>query len=268
MKTNQSGIIRVDYEKLASEYDVRYTQPAEAEPRGQVLLSFAAQLRTRRILEVGCGTGHWLQGLEKTGATVFGLDFSRGMLEQAERNISDPRLVQGSALDLPYSEDSFDLVYCVDAFHHFGDPQLFLKQVYRILRPGGNLAILCNDPHSGEVIWYGYEYFDGTLETDLKRFPPHKHLIQWMSEIGYDGVSSTVVENLDQPHQGREILLDRFLKKKASSQFALLSDVVYQMGLRKIEAALHQAESEGREIIFNSKWPVRLLSGHKPKLVG
>jgi ubiquinone/menaquinone biosynthesis C-methylase UbiE len=261
--TTKDRALRVNYEEIAPKYDVRYPDPAAADKRGQAQLELARGLKARAILEVGCGTCHWLSGLESTGAAVYGLDFSQGMLAKARNQLKVNRLTRGSALNLPYAANSFDLVYCVDALHHFGDARRFLAQAYRALRPGGKLAIFGNDPHSGEVVWYGYEYFEGVLDTDLKRFSPYALLGQWMNELGFAGVNSEVVDNLNQPHRGREILQDPFLKKDASSQFALMSDQAYQDGLRKIKALLNQAERTGEEIVFESRWPVRMLSGRK-----
>jgi SAM-dependent methyltransferase len=254
--------IKVNYERLASGYDERYPLPAEQEPRGRALIELAAQVNARRILEVGCGTGHWLQGLRSSAAGRYGLDFSEGMLKKAA---NDPAilLTRGSALDLPYAGDSFDLVYCVDAIHHFGDARRFIRQAFRVLRAGGKLAVFGNDPHSGEVSWYGYDYFNRTLETDLKRFSPHSVLMEWMSEAGFSNVASHTIESLGGIKRGRQIYDDPFLKKTATSQFALLSDEDWQAGLERIRAALELAEKEGREIVFESRWPVKMLTGSK-----
>ena len=256
--------IRTDYEKLAHGYDARYPLPAEQETRGKALIALAGETGAHRILEVGCGTGHWLQGLTHTEAKIFGLDLSEGMLKKACVHGDGLLLARGSALNLPFAAETFDVIYCVDALHHFGDPQRYLAGVYRLLRSGGVLAVIGNDPHSGEVSWYGYDYFPGVRETDLQRFTAYTQLMDWMREIGYSDVQSLVLENLAEYHRGREIYDDPFLNKKSCSQYALLSDEAFQKGLQNIGAAIDQAEAIGEEVVFESCWPVRIIRGTKP----
>jgi ubiquinone/menaquinone biosynthesis C-methylase UbiE len=255
--------IKVNYEHLAPGYDERYSLPAEEEARGKALLTLAAQDKARRILEVGCGTGHWLKGLAGLAVDRYGLDLSEGMLRKAAANDPQIHLARGSAIDLPYAENCFDLVYCVDAIHHFGDAYRFIEQAYRVLRTGGRIAIFGNDPHSGDVSWYGYDYFDSTRETDLKRFTPHSVLIKWMREAGFSKVEAQTIESLGEVKRGRQVYDDPFLKKTATSQFALLSDEAWQAGLERIQSAIVLAEKEGREIVFESCWPVKMLTGSK-----
>lgn len=255
--------LKVNYEELASEYDGRYATPAEEEPRGKALLALAADIRAERILEVGCGTGHWLHGLVTSAARLYGLDLSTAMLGIARRHEPRPFLTRGVALALPFAANSFDLIYCVDALHHFGDAHGFIKQAFHALRPGGRLAIIGNDPHSGEVVWYGYQYFEDTLENDLKRFTPYSRLASWMTEAGFKNVGRSVIEHLGNKHSGRQIWQDSFLRKKATSQFTLLSQAAYQKGLQMIEQAILRAEAAGEEILFESRWPVNLLTGSK-----
>jgi SAM-dependent methyltransferase len=256
--------IRTDYEQLASEYDARYPLPAEQEARGKALIALAAETGARRVLEVGSGTGHWLLGISTTGVRVFGLDLSQGMLRKAHWHEPSLLLTRGSALDLPFAAESFDVIYCVDALHHFGDPRRYLAGAFRLLKSGGVLAVIGNDPYSGEVSWYGYDFFPGVLETDLERFTAYAQLMDWMREIGYDDVRADVLEDLAEYRRGREIYNDPFLKKNSCSQYALLSDAKFREGLLKIENAINQAETTGEEIVFQSCWPVRMLRGKKP----
>ncbi len=256
--------IRTNYEKLAPDYDTRYPLPAEQETRGKALIALAGETGASRILEVGCGTGHWLKGLTFTDAKLYGFDLSEGMLQKARAHEKSLLLTKGSALDLPFVAESFDVIYCVDALHHFGDPQRYLAGAYRLLRSGGVLAVIGNDPHSGEVSWYGYDYFPGVLETDLQRFTPYTQLMDWMRGIGYSDVQSLVLEDLAEYHHGREIYDDPFLNKMSCSQYALLSDEAFQKGLQNIEAAIDKAAQKGEEATFESCWPVRMLRGKKP----
>ncbi len=112
----------LDYDHIASDYDQRYP-PSQQWERGRALLDLARQLKAGSILETGSGTGFWLTLLSQVTPRVFGLDFSLGMLKQARNRPAPLKLSRGTALRLPYQNESFDLVYCVDAIHHFYTPE-------------------------------------------------------------------------------------------------------------------------------------------------
>ena len=115
---------RVDYDAVSSEYGRRYDRHRYAGVE-RAVLDFATSAPTAAVLEVGCGTGHWLALLQPHVATA-GVDLSRGMLEHARQAVPGARLVQARAEHLPWRAGSFDRVLCVNALHHFDDPRAFL----------------------------------------------------------------------------------------------------------------------------------------------
>ena len=108
---------RVNYDEIAPEYDRRYTETLQE--RGKALLAVAGRLGAEHTLEVGCGTGHWLVALHTTVPHLYGLNPSEGMPHQAQKRAGYLRLVRGTGTRLPFARDRFDLVFCVDAIHHF-----------------------------------------------------------------------------------------------------------------------------------------------------
>lgn len=93
----------------------------------------------RRILELGCGIGRFL---EATGA--IGLDISRGMLAEARRRLPAARLVRGSGRELPFADAAFDAVLAVDTFPYIvqaGLAELHFAEAARVLAPGGELVV-------------------------------------------------------------------------------------------------------------------------------
>ena len=109
---------RVDYDRIAPDYDRRFSGRRLAD-RGQALLDQAGKLAAKRILEVGCGTGHWWSVMKPTDRALFGLDLSLGMLNRARTRNLSLRLVQGQAGEPPFGDNAFDMVFCVNAIHHF-----------------------------------------------------------------------------------------------------------------------------------------------------
>ncbi len=72
----------INYDEIANTYDQRYSGAYRPEGIAAKLLGLARDVRAERILEVGCGTGHWLSVLE-TSAQVYGMDSSAGILQKA-----------------------------------------------------------------------------------------------------------------------------------------------------------------------------------------
>ena len=241
----------LDYDKIASQYNQRYASSPLPE-RANALIDLIQQVKAWRILEVGCGTGFWLNAFSPKVDAAYGLDFSLGMLKQAKRQPAHLELSRGDAVHLPYRNNLFDLLYCVDAIHHFGKPDMFIAEAFRVLRPGGALAVVGIDPHSGDDTWYVYDYFDEVSETDLRRFPSESVILTWMRAEGFQHISDV--------HFGTDVLNDPFLKKNSCSQLALLSDSAYQAGLEKIKVAVVDEE----QLVFRNELFIKMFTGFKP----
>ncbi len=252
----------LNYDQIATEYNQRYPSSQNWE-RGQALLNLAGQVRAKTVLEVGSGTGYWLNLLHTTVPNLFGLDYSMGMIKQAQRQPSPLKLVRGSAVQLPYRDNTFDLVYCVDAIHHFGDHRQFIAEVFRVLRPAGALAVIGHDPHEGTSKWYIYDYFNNVYDTDLRRYPSGRSVLKLMEAEGYENASIQTVEHILNVHVGQAVLRDPFIKKSATSQLALLNDEEYLAGIKRIEEALALAAATDEQVVFSSDIHVRMFLGYK-----
>ncbi len=89
----------------------------------------------RHVLEVGAGTGLIMGRLADRAKRITGLDISRGMLAGAAKRGLE--VVQGSATDLPFEDETFDLTYSLKVLAHVPDIEKALSEMARVTRPGG-----------------------------------------------------------------------------------------------------------------------------------
>jgi SAM-dependent methyltransferase len=104
----------------------------------------ASQLAAgKRVLDAGCGTGYGLAMLLAEGPeSVTGVDLSEEAVAEAGRRLGDDaELVRADVRDLPFEEDSFDMVVCFEVIEHVERQRDALDELKRVLRPGGMLLI-------------------------------------------------------------------------------------------------------------------------------
>ncbi|OQA02568.1 MAG: Demethylmenaquinone methyltransferase [Planctomycetes bacterium ADurb.Bin401] len=111
------------------------------------LTSFIEKEKKLKILDVAIGTGDILLSLFGNGCDIAyaaGIDISSEMLSIAKKNLSMHQVEckQAKAEQIPYPENHFDAVTCAFGVRNFSDLQSGLKEMYRILKPGGKLLIL------------------------------------------------------------------------------------------------------------------------------
>ncbi len=130
--------------RWAPSYDRSFLQRALFGPVQAATIAAAAgqAARPRAILDVGCGTGQLLRRLAARfpAAELTGADAAAGMIDQARPNApasASVRFVQAFAEELPFPDGSFDLVTSTMSFHHWADQRRGLREVRRVLTPGG-----------------------------------------------------------------------------------------------------------------------------------
>jgi demethylmenaquinone methyltransferase/2-methoxy-6-polyprenyl-1,4-benzoquinol methylase len=93
----------------------------------------------KRLLDLACGTGDFARMAQEGGATAIGADLTIGMMQHATFL---PQAVCADAMRIPFADRSFDAVTIGYGVRNFSDLPLALKEVHRVLKPGGTLATL------------------------------------------------------------------------------------------------------------------------------
>ncbi len=127
------------YEKIAADFSrTRETIWEEFNP----LLKYVQD--GYKILDLGCGNGRLLSFLEGKQIDYVGVDNSKELLALAAERYPDKKFILSDGINLSFGDNSFDMVWCLAVFHHLPGKELrlmFLKEVYRVLKPGGRVLI-------------------------------------------------------------------------------------------------------------------------------
>jgi len=134
--------IQRHYDDVADRYDHHYDRP-----RGRCyhthLSSHVMDVLPKKglLLDIGCGTGLFVEKYRTGEGTAVGLDLSRGMIQQARRRCKESEFVIGTGETIPFSDASFDAIASLLAFSYMRDPQAVLTEAFRVLKPNGTLAV-------------------------------------------------------------------------------------------------------------------------------
>jgi demethylmenaquinone methyltransferase/2-methoxy-6-polyprenyl-1,4-benzoquinol methylase len=198
--------VRAMFDRIAPVYDVmNRVMTAGLDGRWRRLAAAAVVHPGDRVLDAACGTGDLAVADRKAGAgKVSGLDFSERMLERARRKDASIDWVQGDMLALPFADGTFDAATVGFGVRNVADLELALRELRRVLRPGGRLAILEITRPRGVLrpffsLWFdrivpllgkilpggsAYTY----LPASVKRFPDAETLARLLDDAGFGEV--------------------------------------------------------------------------------
>jgi ubiquinone/menaquinone biosynthesis C-methylase UbiE len=142
-----------------------------------------------RLLDVGCGTGAASRAAARTAASVTGVDLSPKMIAEAKDlggALENVRFEVADAERLPFDDGSFTAVLCSNSFHHYPDPAAAVREMARVLSPGGRLVIgdACSDLLAARVA----DFFLRHLEPGHVRLHRSEELGAFLHGAGCAGV--------------------------------------------------------------------------------
>jgi demethylmenaquinone methyltransferase/2-methoxy-6-polyprenyl-1,4-benzoquinol methylase len=171
-----------------------------------------------RVLDICCGTGDMAFALRrragKSRARIFGADFSSAMLMRAKLKSTAQKApsaawIEADALQLPIPGDHLDLVTSAFGFRNLADYDAGLREIHRVLRPGGEVGILDFSvpsgtlgglyrlyfhhvlPRIGRIISGISGAYDNYLPASVERFPTPQAMLERMRAAGFAEVSWT-----------------------------------------------------------------------------
>jgi len=190
------------FDRISPVYDLmNRVMTAGLDRRWRRLTAQAAVRPGDRVLDACCGTGDLALEDLKAGGHVIGLDFSERMLERARRKSDAIEWVQGDATALPYEDGSFDAVTVGFGIRNVEDLEAGLRELARVLRPGGRLGCLEITRPQGLMRPFFRLWFDGLvplagrvlpggaaytyLPASVRRFPGPTDLAAALERAGF-----------------------------------------------------------------------------------
>jgi ubiquinone/menaquinone biosynthesis C-methylase UbiE len=113
--------------------------------------------RMGNVLDVGCHSGFMTEKIIKSSLynKIYGIDVSKEAIVLAKKRIKQGKFVLGNAHDLPFKENFFDVVFCLEILEHVEKPQKVMSEIKRVLKKNGQVIVLVpTDNLLFKSIWY------------------------------------------------------------------------------------------------------------------
>jgi SAM-dependent methyltransferase len=173
----------MDTKPYAQEEAQLYTATRSTWP--EVIAFFLKYIHSANFLDAGCGTGNDLKLIyDKTGFLGHGCDGSADMIAETKKKLpqADVRLANFDQ-DFPFDQ-SFETIYMHDVIHHLKHPEVFFKNVYNHLLPGGTFC-LGSEFAEGLKEKFTSLYFPNAREKDMGRYPAYEHVHALLHDVGF-----------------------------------------------------------------------------------
>lgn len=184
-----------------------------------------------QILDVAAGTGDWTIALAKElgeKGHVTGFDLSPEMLAVAREKVREAgvsfwvTLTQGNAMELPYEDDTFDLVTIGFGLRNLPDTEKGMQELYRVLKPGGQLVVLeTSQPDNPVIKPFWKMYFKGVMPMMGKVFAHDKDSYDYLEKTTEEFMSFTALADLMRDTGFKTVAYQRFNFGAAAAHFGI-----------------------------------------------
>ncbi len=188
-----------------------------------------------RYLDIGCGTGNYMNALRKAGFQVIGVDPSDVMLEKARHSQPDAVFIKADAAHIPLESGYFDGAIAVLTLHHWGEKQAGLNELGRVIKPGGRAVFLSFTAVQMAGYWLAH-YFPDMIKRSGELIPDQQTMSDMLREAGFTSVETEKYF----VHQG---LQDHFLHSNKYKPVQYLNPEV-RSGISSFSAVSNKMEVE------------------------
>ncbi len=153
-------------DKAALRGEPSYVWRAGQARRLKLILDAAPAIATARVLENGCGVGVYIGHLQPLARQVFGLEYDFERAAEAGRRYTPNPVVCAAGEELPYPDNTFDVILSNEVIEHVRDDAAALSEMARVLRPGGRLILFCPNrwyPVEQHGIYWRGNYIFGNI---------------------------------------------------------------------------------------------------------
>jgi SAM-dependent methyltransferase len=187
---------------LQSDYDIWHQRIYDADPSHEdasspwyaLVREYIGGIAGLRILEVACGRGGFVRELARAGAHVTGCDFSPAALRATSTKLAaldsqgSASLIQGDAQNLPFADNSFDLLVSCETIEHLPDVESAIRGMHRVTRPGGKLLLTTPNYANFMGLYEVYSRFRHPSRRDDQPFDRRQwfpQILRWVRQAGY-----------------------------------------------------------------------------------
>ena len=190
------NVVEQEFDALAHEYESNRLA-SWYQAHADEMLQHCIAIEQGDILDIGCGTGHFLREYlkGKPGLRAVGVDISSSMIEEASRKADEASLenlkfihADWETMSLEqFSGYNFNIIFCANAFHYFTDPQAASDKLYKLLNDEGMLYVLeRNKAQSLLTLFWGFLH--STFIKDQVVFYKNSELIDFFENSGFKNV--------------------------------------------------------------------------------
>lgn len=215
----------------------------------QLFLDFVEINNGDRVLELGSGLGIVanLMADKNPAGQVIGIEYAAEQIAGCEQDKTNLQFVQGDAHQLPFEDQTFEVVYGRYVLEHLQDPQTALKEVYRVLKPGGKAFFQENTISTMRIhprcvtfdtVWERFiqlqEQLGGDAEIGVK-------LYQYMKRAGFAAPIPSFAEELHYPEKGtHQLWIDNIIGNVESGREKLVA--LGLASLNQVDLAVQELE--------------------------